>query len=146
MFKIFFKRTKCLLCDFGIVWLLYYCFSYVIPFKTPFIGTFFCFVGLYFLITCIFIRKSIFQYLFHFEIERNAFRYTLFKILFLSIIPFFLTFRVEYSGLPTIIVFLLLTNLISFAFKKKSIWELCAKTELNSLQKGKHNNLFAKII
>jgi hypothetical protein len=109
------------------------------------LGAFFCFEGLYFLITFLFLKKSIFQYFFNIEIKQKSFAYILFKILFLSIIPFLLTFA-GYSGLHTVIILLLIINIISYLIKKKSIWELCAKTKLSFLQKRKYNNSLSRIV
>ena len=141
-----FRRIKCLICDLGLVYLFLYCFGYINPWKTPLLCTYFCFVGLYFLVSFFVIKKSIFQYLFAIKIEQRHLAYTLFKVLFLSVIPFWHTFRLEFFGLRSAIIMLFVLNATSYLIKKKTIWELCAKTKLILFKREKYHKQISKII
>lgn len=141
----FFRRIKCLICDLGLAYLLYYGFGYINPWRIPLTASYFCFVGLYFLIAFFIFKRSIFQYLFGIETGAKPLAYVIFKILFLSIIPFLLTFRTGVFGLSFVFFFLLIFNTIPCLVKKKTIWEWCATTKLTASQQGIYTHTIAKV-
>ena len=141
-----FRNFKCLLCDVGFTYLFYYGFCFINPFRMPFVASYFVFLGCYFLITFFVLKKSLFQYLLGIEIKEKSLSYLLFKILFLCIIPFLLTYRIGHLGLLLIFIYLFLANLISYIRKRKSIWERCARTKTTCDIQGKHTKLITCFI
>jgi len=126
--KIFLRRVYCLFCDLTLAYLFMYFFLYIKPSQIPIFSSYFLILTFYYFITFLIFKRSLFQFLFRFEIQKNQWCYILIKLTLIAIIPFFLTFfhktfwTIRYELL--LIIILIIIALII----RKSLWQFLSRS------------------
>ncbi|MDR0864133.1 MAG: hypothetical protein LBO74_04265 [Candidatus Symbiothrix sp.] len=143
------KRINCLVCDLALSYTLFYLLLFIRPVGFPLIAYYFASVILYFAVTYGIFHRSLMQKLLGIIIEKHPLAHTLFKILFLGIIPFCLSFFLyEYYlfwGLFWYLCVMSLVTIMSLPFTKKSLWQWCSGSQVE-LQKDFDKNRMCIVV
>ena len=129
------RRINALICDLVLSYLLMYLCLYLKPSQIPFFSTYFLVLTVYYLVTWLIFKRSLFQLIFRINIRTNTWAYTLIKLLLVGITPmlplFFYTIQriTLYKLLQWTILYMLIlivSNIIIALITRKSVWQLLA--------------------